>query len=439
MKYKISVDTRETELIRSRLIFVTWIPPRKKDVYVLNTAFRNSIGERLNGDEIVHLEADLVVEKVKICELMKEWDKALDICNEYLSKYEHWKVFYTLGYVQNVTSITKEDLLLATCNLLKSYQLHKDTMFLPDLVSTFTILKEFRKNDELIRSALLDEPDNGLLYYLLAENDARYNYEYDSIIANYKKAFDLGYMDLPSYITHVSFLVEKPLELAKKHHKVLLNEKLDSVWDVRRMGIRYLFGEFGFKENLNVAYKYLHEAYTKEPTEPCILTIYARCLELLGKKEEAFKLYESAYNYYKESIHITCNCACGYLAYAYIKGIGTEVNLDKAKELVLEGINKDKGLSSSIIIYLYSYLSLLGESGFSLNDALEYLSSNFPFDRYDVVRLMYINKILKKLGKEEKYTEQDIKNCLKNQIKDYSKYYKENKDKDVIFPYYKNF
>ena len=32
-----------------------------------------------------------------------------------------------------------------------------------------------------------------------------------------------------------------------------------------------------------------------------------------------------------------------------------------------------------------------------------------------------------------------IKNCLKNQIKDYSKYYKENKDKDVIFPYYKNF
>lgn len=401
--------------------------------------FRNSIGENLSDEEKVHLEADLVVEKVKICELMKKWDEALVICNDYLSKYEHWKVYYTLGYVQNVTSLTKEDLMRATSNLLKSYQLNKDTMFLPDLISTFTILKEFNKNDELIRNALLDEPDNGLLYYLLAENDARYNYDYDSIIANYKKAYDLGYMDLSSYVTHISFLDENPLELAKKYHKVLLEEKLDSVWDIRRMGIRYLFGEFGFKENLNVAYKYLHEAYQKEPTEPCILTIYARCLEFLGKKEEAFVLYEQAYNYYKESIHITCNCACGYLAYAYLKGIGTNVNLEKAKELILEAINKDLGLSSSIVIYLYSYLALLGEDDFSLNDALEYLSSNFPFDRYDIVRIMFINKILKKLGLEERYLEKDIKNCLKNQIKDYSKYYKENKDKDVIFPYYKNF
>lgn len=401
--------------------------------------FKDHLQNELSEEEKVHLEADIVVEKVKICELLKEWDKALEICSEFLSKYEHWKVYYTMGYVQNVTSNTYEDLNIAVQNLLKSYQLHKDTMFLPDLVSTFTILKQFDKSDNLIKNAILEEPDNGLLYYLLAENDARLRYDYDSMINNYKKAFDLGYMDLTSYVTHVSFLVEKPLELAKKHHKELVNESLDSVWDIRRMGIRYLFGEFGFKQNLNIAYKYLHDAYTKEPTEPCILTIYGRCLELLGKCDEAFAIYQKAYDFYKESIHITCNCACGYLAYAYLKGIGTSVDLNKAKELILEGINKDGTLSSSIVIYLYSYLSLLGEDGFSLNKALECLSSNFPFDRYDIVRFMYINKILQKLGQDVRFKDVDLKNCLNNQVKDYKKYYKENKDKDIIFPYYKNF
>lgn len=401
--------------------------------------FKDHLQNELSEEEKVHLEADIVVEKVKICELLKEWDKALEICSEFLSKYEHWKVYYTMGYVQNVTSNTYEDLNIAVQNLLKSYQLHKDTMFLPDLVSTFTILKQFDKSDNLIKNAILEEPDNGLLYYLLAENDARLRYDYDSMISNYKKAFDLGYMELTSYVTHVSFLVEKPLELAKKHHKELVNESLDSVWDIRRMGIRYLFGEFGFKQNLNIAYKYLHDAYTKEPTEPCILTIYGRCLELLGKCDEAFAIYQKAYDYYKESIHITCNCACGYLAYAYLKGIGTSIDLNKAKELILEGINKDGTLSSSIVIYLYAYLSLLGEDGFDLNKALEYLSSNFPFDRYDIVRFMYINKILQKLGQDVRYKDVDLKNCLNNQVKDYKKYYKENKDKDIIFPYYKNF
>lgn len=401
--------------------------------------FRENFEGKLEEVDVIQLEADLVVEKVKICELMKEWDKALEISTDYLSKYEHWKVYYTLGYVQNVTADTFEELKIARNSLMKSYELNKDSIFLPDLVSVNTILKDFESNDVLIKNALKDEPNNGLLYYLLAENDARINYDYENIISNYQKAYDLGYLDTASFVTHISFLHKSPLELAKKYHKDILKEPLDSVWDTRRMGIRYLFGEFGFKQNLNTAYKYLEDAYKKEPTEPCILTIYGRCLELLGKKEESFKIYEKAYKYYHDSIHITCNCACGYLAYAYLMEVGTTKDLEKAKELILEGINKDLGLSSAIVIYLYAYLSMKEEDGFSLEKALEYLSSNFAFDRYDVVRYLFINKVLKQLGQKERYTEEDMKICLKNQIKDYKKYYKENKDKEIIFPYYKNF
>ena len=51
----------------------------------------------------------------------------------------------------------------------------------------------------------------------------------------------------------------------------------------------------------------------------------------------------------------------------------------------------------------------------------------------------YINKVLEKLGKMPKYTLDDIKICLSNISKEYKKYYLENKDKDVIYPYYKNF
>lgn len=401
--------------------------------------FREALDHELSPEETILLEADLVVEKVKLCEINKEWDKALEFCQEFLSKYDNWKVYYSYGYILSVIATSHDDLRVAENYLLKAYQGSKYSVFLCDIVTVNTILGQYDVNDKLIKEALEAEPDNGLLYYLKAENDLRFNYDYDSLIASYKKAFELGYLDLPSYVTQVSFLVEKPLEFIKKHHKALVNQNLTNPWDVRRMGIRYLFGELGFKQNLSVAYKYLHDAFTQEPTEPCILTIYGRCLELLGKNEEAFQRYEEAYKYYAESIHITCSCACGYLGYAYLMGIGTEKDIDKAKELVLEGINKDGIYSAGINIFLYAYFSLLGEEGFELQKALEYLSSDYPFDRYNVVRLMFINRVLKKLGKAERYTEVDIKKCLKNQTKDYTKYYKQNKNNEIIFPYYKIF
>lgn len=409
------------------------------DAFTALDGFLDTLPKNITKEQEIAFKADLVVEKVKICEAVGNFEAGLSICTEFLENNDSWKVYYSLGYIQNIIATSFEDLKVSRNNLLKAYELNNDNLFLPDLVTVNTILKDFRLNDTLINKAIEAEPDNGLLYYLLAENTARLNYDYDALISLYNKAYNLGYLDDASYVIHVSFLVEKPLELIKKYKKALLNEKYKSIWDMRRAGIRYLFGECGFKQNLKLAYNLLSTCNTKEPNEPCIMTIYARCLELMGNKTEAFKLYLDAYKIYKTSIHMTCNCANGYLAYSYLNGVGTKKDIDKAKELIIEALNKDGCLSASINIYHYAYFALLGEDGFDLEKAYEYLSSDFSFDRYDIVRYLYINKVLEKLGKMPKYNEEDIKICLSNISKEYKKYYLENKDKDVIYPYYKNF
>ena len=295
------------------------------------------------------------------------------------------------------------------------------------------------KNDKLLNEALDSNPENGLLYYLLADNTMRIEYDYKRIYGYYEKAFKYGYLDQAAFVCHTSFLVEDPKKLYSKNHKILLKSRAQTVWEKRKAGIRYLFGECGFKQNIPLANKILKECNKLEPNEPCILTIYGRSEEFLGNNEIAFECYQKAYEIFKKEVHMTCNCANGYLAYAYLNGVGTSVNKELAKELIQEAMEKEQGLSACINIYHYAYFALTGEEGFSKNKALEYLSYDFPFDRYDITRTLFINKLCNSLGIEEKYTQEDINKILKNLNKDYKNYYKLNKDKKVIYPYYKSF
>ena len=401
--------------------------------------FKEAIGKDLKGEQLISFEADLVVEKVKLCETTKNWELGINICNEFLENHDAWKVYYSLGYIQNVISTNYDELLTALGNIKKAYFLSNDTFLLTDVVNINTILKRFEDNDEIIKEALKKEPDNGLLYYLLAENTARFDYDYNTLISYYDQALKLGYLDEAGYITHVSFLVEEPLKLAKKAKKVLSKSVNKSVWDKRRSAIRYLFGEFGFKQDIVKANHILEICNKMEPNEPCIQTIYARSLEFLGKNEEAFEIYRRAYEIYLNSLHLTCNCASGYYAHCLINGIGTKPNIELAKKVIREGILKEKGLSASIVIYLYAYFALKDDPEFSLENALEYLSSNFAFDRYDIVRYLLTNMVCDRLNKQHIYDEQMIKKCLKQLPKEYSKFYKANKDKNIVYPYYKNF
>lgn len=401
--------------------------------------FRTNLSSDISDKEKTIFESDLVVEKVKLCEITKDFELAIQICEGSLKNHDSWKVRYSLGYIQNLVANTLDELRVAKENIKKAYLESNQVFLITDVVNLNTILKEFNESNTLINEALKKEPNNGLLYYLKAENNARFNYNYDELISLYHKALELGYLDLPTYVMHISFLVENPLKLSKKYHKLLLNSKKDNPWDMRRAGIRYLFGEFGFKQRLDYAYNFLSNANLKEPNEPCIMTMYARCLELMNNHDEAFKVYLDAYEIYKNSIHMTCNCANGYLAHAYIKGIGTSIDLDKAKSLTLDAINKDEGLSASINIYHYAYFALNEETNFNLEKAYLLLQEGFAFDRYDIVRMLYLDKVCKKLNINSIYTIQDFQNCLKHTSKEYKKFYNETKDLDNFYPYHKSF
>ena len=401
--------------------------------------FRVYYDENISPEDKISLEADIILEKVKILESAKEWDKAIAICEEYLKKYESWKVNYCLGYILNTIADTKEDLKKAVSYLYKAYNQNPDELTIAEIVLVNASLNNYEENDTLLKKGLEEDPDNGFLYFLLADNASHFLNDYDLILSYFEKAHNLGYMQDSDFYSTVLFLVKEPMAFYKKHHKKIIKKEINSVWDMRKMGIRYLYGDYGVKVDMKKAGFYLSKAYQLEPTEPCVLTIYGRFHEFTNFSDEAFRIYQEAYKNFSKSIHITCNCAIGYLAHAYIKGIGTNIDIDKAKELILEGINRDGIYSTSPVIYLYAYFSLLEEDGFDLNKALEYLSKNYCFDRYDIVRYLYVNKVLKKLGKEPKYSEDDIKLCLKNQAKEYSLYYKENKDLDVIYPCKKSF
>lgn len=401
--------------------------------------FKILLEKDASDEENKMFEADLVVEKIKICEVAGAWEKGLEICTKYLENGDSWKVYYSLGYIQNIIATSKEELLAAKNNILKAYEVQKDIFFMPDIVTLNIILKNFEENDKLLNEAIASNPENGLLYYLLADNTMRVDYNYDEIYSYYEKALKYGYLDQASFVCHTSFLVEDPKTLCKKNHKILMKSNIDTVWEKRKAGIRYLFGECGFKQNIELANKILKECNNLEPNEPCILTIYGRSEEFLGNAGLAFECYKKAYEIYQKEVHMTCNCASGYLAYAYLNGVGTEVNKELAKSLIKDAMEKEEGLSACVNIYHYAYFSLLNEDGFDKNKAIEYLSSNFPFDRYDITRALIMNKLCKSLGLEEKYNQSDIKKILKNLNKEYTDYYNMNKNKDIVYPYYKSF
>ena len=104
------------------------------------------LDDETTEEEKEMFKADLVVEKIKICEVAGEWEKGLDICTKYLEHGNSWKVNYSLGYIQNIIATTKEELEMAKNNILKAYSEQNDIFFLPDIINLNIILKNFDEN-----------------------------------------------------------------------------------------------------------------------------------------------------------------------------------------------------------------------------------------------------------------------------------------------------
>lgn len=312
-------------------------------------------------------EEDMIMEKVKVYDDAKEYQKALDLIIPYLHNHQSWKLKYMEG------------------------------------------------------ALLLDMDSNKI----------------EMTLNCFREAYELGYIDeLEYYDSICNYTNSKKMnKIIKKNEKNALQG--DSVWSKRKVAIRYIYQENGYHQNLKKGKKIIEQCLNEYGDDSCTLSLYARCLELSNNNQKAFHYYQKAYEKIKKVIEPDCDCAYGYYAYAKISGIGTDVEIDEAKNIILSVINKSGKYTCSHIVYFYAYFYLLNDERFSGEFAKEMLEENYPFYRYEISRIVLLSQVINKLKiKSNKLDELllDMDEYDKNEIK----YYNENIYQKASLPYWKN-
>lgn len=385
-------------------------------------------------------EDEYEVEKFKIYEEMNEDNVILEECEKYLQHHDSWRIYYSYAFFLAKRATTIQEVLRVKELYEKAYERNKEIFIFNEIYRLNYVLNKDEENLLLVEEWIQRNPSGGRFHYLLGETKQRLDFPFEEIITEYTIAKEKGYLDQLRYLTIIGPLIERP----KSIYKALKSyQKIDtatlSPWMQRRMGIRYLYGEEGYPIQIEKAGKILEHASSLEKDEFCMLSTYGRYLELHQEFEKAFEVYQEAYELQQNEFLPTCNCAVGYLAHAYLNGIGTKKDIEKAKNLILFAVAGLKERSSNIVIYLYSYFALQGDSRFDLQKSYQYLNQTYPFQRYEITRVMMLKLVARKLGKNLSQIDEQIYQCLKFGDKQNKKYYKENKNKEIIYPAFNNY
>lgn len=392
----------------------------------------------ITADNIV----EIMIEKIKVYETSGNIDAAIKLCEEYLENNDSWKIKYSLGYLL----LSKGDSIdiINQCLSLQydAYKDSKESFILYEICILNNKLFRYEENYDLLkehyRAGIPDSDGKGA--YLLAVMAQAIGRSYDEQVEYYHEAYVRHYIDEIEYLDEIAGLVEDPSKLTKlilKHQSDKI-EELDS-WSKRKIGIRYLYGENGYKQDFNQAKIYLELAFKELEDKACMCSTMGKFYEFKQDFNNAFKHYNEAFKIYNNQPFNPCNCSVGYLAHCYYKGVGVEQNITKAKDLVLSGIYSMGKNSSNSVIYLYAYFALNDEKDFDLIKAKELLSSTHTFDRYEVSKYVMLNQINRKLNINDKELEIATKRCLKYLTKDAKKYYKDNIKLDKSYPYLRDF
>ena len=124
-----------------------------------------------------------------------------------------------------------------------------------------------------------------------------------------------------------------------------------------------------------------------------------------------------------------------YYIHRYLKGIGTEIDLNKVKDKLRE-FKLNTKYTKANIIYFEAYLSMLGKYDKDVNLILENLENDYYFARYDLNRYMLLKQFTKHYNLEsEKLKELDFNNSLKYASYKELEYYKKHKDDEIYYPF----
>ncbi len=384
-------------------------------------------------------EEEIIMEKLKVYDEAKMYYEALDLIDKYLSDEKNkksWKILYMKGVFLCNIDIDK---LPETLSLYKeAYKIFSTNGILMDIHNININLNNEIDTFNFIKETLEIAEDKGFSYFTLGEIAYRLNYSYDEIREYYYLSYHFNYLTKSEFIDSVCNYTENPNELnkiIKKQEKKSLNSKF--AWTRRKLAIRYIYKEDGYKQNLKKAKEIIESCLKDFGDDACTLSLYGICLLLSKDYNGAFYNITKSYDILKNISNPECYCAYGYLAYLHLMGYGTPENEDLAKEIILDAMNKEPIYTCSHIAFLYTYFYLKGDERFTYEKTINVLENNYPYYRYDISRIVMLSQVVNKSNiKSDKLNEllEDL-NCY---TKEDLKYYKKNINKEVSLPHWRN-
>lgn len=406
------------------------------EAYTLSKEYDEAI-KVIDSMQAYNSEEDIIMEKIKVYDEARNYDKGLTLIQEYLKNNESWKLRYMEGAFTLEINTTKEGKEYARECFKKAYDLYPTHGIMYDIIKLNKNLNNEEDSYNLLKSKVREKND-GILYFYLAEIAYRLEKSYEEVNEYYKKSCEAGYIEPNEYYDSVCNYTKEPSAFNKQIKKLEpINLKSDYVWSRRKTAIRYIYKEDGYKQNLKKAKKIIEECINRFGEEPCTLSLMARCLELLKEYQKAYRYYERAYQKIITKEETDCDCSYGYFAHAKIEGIGTQQDLDIAKEAILKAIEINGTFTTSHIAYYYAYFYLIGDTSFDGNFAKKLLEKNYPFYRYEISRIVLLKQVCQKLNQNSSKLQELLQEINKYSKEDL-KYFNENISKDISKPFWRN-
>lgn len=381
------------------------------------------------------------LKKIDTLCLLNRKQEAIELCNNYLKKDDSLEIKLQLArllYIEGTSSNHYYELAKPLVDELIEKKQTETIILIFSYV--YNALEKYQEAYEKLTSFFDDEHMTGQVAYILGELATELELDYDLQEYYYIFAYKNNYLNQLSFLSKISSITAYP----KNKDKLLLNYlnlpiSEMSAWTCYEFGCMYLNGNTKIKPNYDKAYTFFKKASEIEPKTPCFLTAIGRVYEFKRDYQQMIKYYQEAHKLNLENETIDCVCTFGYLAHAYINGLGVKKNLDIAKELIIEAISHKGIKANNNVSYLYAYFALNNESDFNLEYAYQLLNKQSGFNRYEISKYMMLKQICMALNKNPNRFDEQIKECLKFADHNEKKYYKENIKKKISYPHFKYF
>lgn len=266
------------------------------------------------------------------------------------------------------------------------------------------------------------------IYYLEGEEKAFKN-DFDGAQKLITKAYAQGFMNVEYYNIKMIEYAKNPKPYQKyflKNH-ILTQDPLDYEYEMRANA--YLYGLFGLPIDLKKAKDIILKAIESNDNCACYKTILGR-IYLEENNPLAFNEFQKAVALFEEKKD-DCPCGYAYLAYCYIKGIGVDIDIEKAKEIVISAIEKNTYDPNTML--LFAYLAYQ-DGGFE--NGYYFLENSIHRVRYDLGREKMLYALALKCDPNKAdYYQKRIKIAKKYASKREIAYY----DGEYDLPFLKNF